>query len=143
MHEGIVVAGVIAVVEAGDVIRPPAAVGEIATEGPSAPRDGVGRGRVVGGDRGANLGREFRRDALVGVHHQNPFAVGLGLGTLALHTVAAPVGVGGHTRAVAVSQLGRCVTAAAVVHQYFVGERQAFEAGLELGGGVLGDDDGG
>ena len=86
-----VIAVTVAFVQAHHAVGVPAAVAHKATKEIVAPGDAVYRAALRRDQHAADGLRKLRGNALVGIDHQHIVAGGVGLGALALNTVALPV----------------------------------------------------
>mgnify|MGYP006203602661 CR=1 FL=1 len=141
VHHVVAPARIQAVEEPRAPVRVALAVREPFAEEAVAPRHAVHR-RDRRRQRLPDLGRERRRDALVGIHAQHPVVLRLLDGELLLRPVAEPLLLH-HPGAELCGDLGRPVGAAGVNHHDLVGERQALQARGDVVLGVARDDDGG
>ena len=86
-----------------------------------APGDAVYRAGLRRGQHAADRLRKLRSDALVGIDHQHVVAGGVGLGALALNTVALPVAIDMHLNALAAGEFDGVVAAAGIQQHYLIG----------------------
>ena len=139
MDQVVVILITLARIEAHHAVGVPAAVAHKAAQEIVTTRDTVDRAGLWRGKHRLNGLSEFRGDALIGIDHQHVIARGVTLRTLAMNTVALPVGVGKDFCPGCTGNVRRVVRTSGVENDDFVSPGNRGQAIRKQVGGVFGD----